>query len=206
MMSAMTKNDEPGIAAFKEWQIVCAALGSGEQTLILRKGGIAEGREGFRWLHDRFFLFPTHFHQQTEGVREQRTVSPPDADHRLAIDLWAEIVVSARLSDWSQVEALAAHHIWTPEVVRERFEWGDEPGLSVALLRVRRMRKPWILRDADRSAFGGCRSWLNLPLAEWREDSPDEEDIETSIAAADPVISDQEFAQQRDEIGSLLGA
>ena len=31
---------------FKEWAIVCEALGRGEQSIILRKGGIAEGREG----------------------------------------------------------------------------------------------------------------------------------------------------------------
>ena len=29
---------------FKDWSLVCAALGSGKQSLILRKGGIAEGR------------------------------------------------------------------------------------------------------------------------------------------------------------------
>jgi hypothetical protein len=32
---------------FKEWALVCEALGRGEQTIILRKGGIAEGRGGF---------------------------------------------------------------------------------------------------------------------------------------------------------------
>ena len=29
--------------AFKEWAAVCAALDSGRQTLILRKGGLHEG-------------------------------------------------------------------------------------------------------------------------------------------------------------------
>ena len=46
------------------------ALGRGEQIVILRKGGIAEGRGGFRAEHDRFWLFPTRFHQQSEGVIE----------------------------------------------------------------------------------------------------------------------------------------
>ena len=39
---------------FKEWALVCAALGSGAQTLILRKGGIAEGRAGFAFKHPEF--------------------------------------------------------------------------------------------------------------------------------------------------------
>ena len=42
---------------FKEWAVVCEALGSGRQSIILRKGGIAEGREGFSFKHREFFLF-----------------------------------------------------------------------------------------------------------------------------------------------------
>ena len=30
--------------AFKEWAVIVEALGQGEQIVILRKGGIAEGR------------------------------------------------------------------------------------------------------------------------------------------------------------------
>ena len=44
--------------AFKEWAVVCEALGDGRQSIILRKGGIAEGREGFAFAHGEFFLFP----------------------------------------------------------------------------------------------------------------------------------------------------
>jgi hypothetical protein len=48
---------------FKEWALVCEALGTGEQTILLRKGGIAEGRDGFGFRHSEFFLFPTFFHE-----------------------------------------------------------------------------------------------------------------------------------------------
>ncbi|MBA2742902.1 MAG: DUF1802 family protein, partial [Chthoniobacterales bacterium] len=54
---------------FKEWALVCDALGRGEQSLILRKGGIAEGRDGFAFRHSEFFLFPTFFHAQLGLVR-----------------------------------------------------------------------------------------------------------------------------------------
>ena len=53
---------------FKEWAVIVEALGQGEQIVILRKGGIAEGRDGFRAEHERFWLFPTRFHQQAECV------------------------------------------------------------------------------------------------------------------------------------------
>ena len=54
---------------FKEWSLVCNALGHGTQSVILRKGGIAEGREGFSFRHREFFLFPTFFHEQIAKVR-----------------------------------------------------------------------------------------------------------------------------------------
>ncbi|MED5454303.1 MAG: DUF1802 family protein, partial [Verrucomicrobiota bacterium] len=34
--------------AFKEWAVVIDALGRGEQIIILRKGGIHEGKGGFQ--------------------------------------------------------------------------------------------------------------------------------------------------------------
>ncbi len=47
--------------AFKEWAAVCAALSAGRQTVILRKGGIAEGPGGFQPEHGEFWLLPTRF-------------------------------------------------------------------------------------------------------------------------------------------------
>ena len=181
--------------------MICEALASGEQTLVLRKGGIAEGRRGFSWQHEKFFLFPTHFHQQIDGVRGDREVSPADPDNRIAIELWAEIITTARLTDWDRVTHLATHHVWTEKVVRERFEWGEQAGLSVALLRIHRLGEPWLLADADRPAFGGCRSWLDLPLSEWKGGSGG---LAERIASAEAVISDTEFEHRRSEIIPLL--
>ena len=47
--------------AFKEWALVCEALGSGEQSVILRKGGIAEGKSGFGFDYNEFYLFPVSY-------------------------------------------------------------------------------------------------------------------------------------------------
>ena len=186
--------------AFKEWQVICAALESGGQTVILRKGGIAEGRHGFSWQHERFFLFPTHFHQQLEGVRGAHEPAIPQADNSVVIRLWAETVMTARLTDWDRVARLAEHHIWSEHVVHERFDWGEQPGLSVALLRVRRLAEPWRLKNADRPAFSGCRSWLDLPLAEW----DGAKSFAEHVAAAEPVIGDAEFDQRLGDLRALL--
>ena len=56
--------------AFKEWAIVVDALGSGRQIIILRKGGISEGRRGFQVDHAEFLLYPTRVHQESESVLE----------------------------------------------------------------------------------------------------------------------------------------
>ena len=52
MVQMQTTNN----VAFKEWAVVCAALASGRQTIILRKGGMEEGRDGFRVEHGALVL------------------------------------------------------------------------------------------------------------------------------------------------------
>ncbi len=59
--------------AFKEWAAVCLALAAGRQSIILRKGGIHEGREGFHVHHRAFWLFPTQFHQDAAQLTADAT-------------------------------------------------------------------------------------------------------------------------------------
>src|ERR1700740_3298907 len=89
--------------AFKEWAIIVDALGRGEQIVILRKGGISEGRGGFKVEQPRFLLFPTLFHQQRESVTAPAQArydeiapgfAPPD---RLRLEYFAEVVLAKRL-------------------------------------------------------------------------------------------------------------
>jgi len=154
------------VVGFKEWLVVCDALGAGRQSVIVRKGGIAEGQGGFQWQRDTFLLFPTHFHQQSTQVRWEPT---PTAVEDLArpddiIFRWAATVEwSGRLVEWSTAQALAPYHVWNEDVVRERFGYGSETGLSVAVVRVHRLASPIILPMEKR--FGGCRSWVDLPVA-----------------------------------------
>ncbi len=162
--------------AFKEWQLVADAIAAGEQNLLLRKGGISEGKAGFQWLHERFFLFPSLFHEQAEQVTSRadgslRTFAPRPglAADDIVFSVYVETVATGRITDWDGVRRLAPCHIWREEIVRERFEWGDEPGLAWAAIRAWRLSDPWILKD--RASFGGCRSWFGLPPDEggdWR--------------------------------------
>jgi hypothetical protein len=154
-----------GTIGFKDWALVCAALGQGRQSLILRKGGIAEGRAGFRFKHAEFFLFPTQYHEQARKVRPAELAdlqpAPPAADGTVEIRYFFRLEWAVWVDDWAQVARLEPFHIWEPEVVRERFEYGEQPGLQCAFGRVYRLAAAWTF--PDRPAYGGCRSWVTLP-------------------------------------------
>lgn len=153
--------------AFKEWQLVAEALAAGEQTVILRKGGISEGKLGFQWLHEKFFLFPSLFHEQERQVKFRCDGSPRviptsvAAEDEIVFSVYVEAIGTGRLTDWNDILRLDPYHIWKEEIVRERFEWGDEHGLSYAVVKTWQLTEPWILKN--RTSFGGCRSWFGLP-------------------------------------------
>ena len=151
--------------AFKEWKLVCDVLATGEQSILLRKGGIAEGKSGFQWQHEDFFIMPTHFHEQAEQLKKDaggksRELISADTD-RVAFSLFARTQFTGRLTKWEDVERLDVFHIWKPETIRSRFDWGDEPGISWAQVEIWKLPEPWVLKN--RKQFGGCRSWIDLP-------------------------------------------
>ena len=169
---------------FKEWALVCEALGRGSQSIILRKGGIAEGRDGFSFKHREFFLFPTWFHEQPEKVRDAGLYMPLQNDGLIAISYAAQVDISRTITSWKIAEALIPLHILQPEVVRERFEYDEAPGLHLAFVRVFRLDPVWTFPNDKK--YGGCRSWVKLP------DPPNELRLE-------PVLDDAERAKRLNE-------
>ncbi len=146
---------------FKEWALVCDALGEGKQSVIIRKGGLAEGRDGFAFRHRQFFLFPTFFHEQLSHVRLPNAVLPESGPNEIEIRYFAQVKRSRIVTDWNEVRELEPYHIWREEVVRERFEYDDAPGVHVAFVEVFRLEPVW--RFPDSKSYGGCRSWVELP-------------------------------------------
>jgi hypothetical protein len=145
---------------FKEWALVCQALGRGEQSILLRKGGIAEGRDGFGFRYPEFFLFPTYFHEQVGKVRMAGAEIPAARDGEIEIRYFAKLAAQKQVTSWTEAAALAPLHVLSESVVRERFEYKGA-GLHVALVRVFQVEPAWVL--TDKPAYGGCRSWVNLP-------------------------------------------
>lgn len=147
--------------AFKEWSIICDALGSGRQTIILRKGGIAEGKQGFEFRHPEFYLFPTAYHQQAEHVRIPVPANLPAAgDAFVPIQYFCRVEETRVLTGWPAVRSLEPFHIWRDDVIRERFEYEGVDAIHLALCRVYRLDRVWDLKmDAS---YRGCLSWIDI--------------------------------------------
>ena len=180
---------------FKEWTLVCDALGRGVQSIIIRKGGIAEGRAGFRFQHPEFFLFPTLFHEQVAKLKLPADTALPamrgDGQHE--VTLVVRVEWTRDVADLDAVRRLAPFHIWTDSEIEKRFRYEEEkgkPGVSVAFVRVKRLSAPLVFPDSPK--FGGCRSWIPLP------------ELPAGIASL-PVIEDGVHAARESEIRALLG-
>jgi hypothetical protein len=186
--------------AFKEWSIICDTLGCGKQSLILRKGGIHEGKKGFQFEHEKFALFPTRFHEQEERVRiDPERSAAPTTEYQIGeivpIQYWASIDSVWHLSQWKSIEALNEYHIWDDQIILDRYNWGkdddDQSSISAALVRVFRFEE--ILKIPYEKKYGGCRSWLDLPLFT--------EDQEIGSVS---VLNDFEFGELKQKIVNIL--
>ena len=148
---------------FKEWTLVCDALGRGGQSIIIRKGGIAEGRAGFRFEHAEFLLFPTLFHEQVAKLKLPPATPLPAAraagQHEVRLRVRVEW--TADVTNWETVRALAPFHLWQESEIEKRFRQDAKPGVSLAFVRVARLAEPFVFPDSPR--LGGCRSWITLP-------------------------------------------
>ena len=176
---------------FKEWTLICDALGGGSQSIILRKGGIAEGRAGFRFQHDEFFLFPTLFHEQVAKLKlPPETLLPASfPEGRIAINYRARVEWTQDLGDLATVRRLAPFHLWRDDVIEERFRYDEKLGVSLAFVRVEKLAEPFVFPNAPR--YGGCRSWVTLP------DPP-------PTLAAVAVLSDAAHEERAAQIRALL--
>lgn len=180
--------------AFKEWAAICEALAAGAQVLILRKGGIHEGREGFRVAHPEFWLFPTYVHEAAAGLEPEAGIfleraeadQPPEGMLRLAH--YAIVNEAHDVHSESQLTALAGQHVWSAKTVGDRFHY-RRPGLYALTVRVYTLREPHVVPDSPH--FGGCRSWVELPAA-------------LPTDGLEAVLNDDEFERRRALVSRAL--
>ena len=173
--------------AFKEWAVICRALAEGRQTVILRKGGIAEEGGAFRPEHPEFLLYPTFFHEHRDGVKpgflpqlEAAEREKPDTG-TIRFTHFVRVTDVQHLTDLDAALALDSRHAWTPEVVRQRFHYRT-PGLFALAVRVFQLPSPAV--RVERPEYAGCKTWVTI-------------DAPVLTEGAVPVISDEEFARSR---------
>lgn len=173
------------------------ALARGEQILILRKGGISEGRAGFQPEHPEFLFFPTLFHQQRESVlasaqkRFDEISKQFPAPEILRLEFFARVMAWQKLDSLAAAEKLRGQHIWRDEIIRERFDWGKEKQIHALAVRV--FRLPEKIELPMLARYGGCKSWIEL-------------EKEISFAGSTPVLDEKTFFGKLAEFQTQTGA
>ena len=154
---------QPAAFAYKEWAGVCRALGEGRQTILIRKGGIAESAGAFHPEHPAFWLYPTNLHEAQQGLRDDGLRSDQDARaDRVRIDLLAVVGSVTWVDRLDLIAELRSFHVWTEETILKRFAYRT-PGLWVLGVRVYRRSEP--LEVAILPEHAGCRTWVPLDPA-----------------------------------------
>jgi hypothetical protein len=179
--------------AFKEWSSVCRALAVGRQSLILRKGGIADEGGLFRPEHETFLLLPTYFHEpRAEGLKPEWSDDPPGAEGvrpepgRVTFRHVVSTTDVIHLRTPDAARRLDAFHVWSQETVEKRFHY-RAPGLFALVVRTRTLPAPVSIPDDP--SYAGCKSWVPLTTP-------------VAIANAIPVLDDESFRQMADAIRS----
>ncbi|OMC33273.1 hypothetical protein A5739_07870 [Mycobacterium colombiense] len=171
--------------ALKEWSAAVHALLDGRQRVLLRKGGIGEKR--FELAAREFLLFPTVAHSHAERVRpEHRDLLAPAAadstDDELVIRAAAKVVAVVPVERPDGLSAIEDLHIWTPESVRaDRLDFRPKHKLAVLVVSVIPLVEPVRL---DRTAeYGGCKSWVELPVQPSVQDPVHDQAALAAVAA-----------------------
>ena len=175
--------------------MVVDALGRGEQILVLRKGGINEGRGGFKIEHAEFLLFPTLFHEQRQSVVPTAQKRFDEITARLPGPSTVPLEFLARVVEWRELESLEmarrlrGQHLWRDKVIAQRFDWGRAKGIFALALRVFRLGKKVEL--PMRESYGGCKSWIEL-------------EREMDVTGSESVLDDATFASRLERFKGAL--
>ena len=177
--------------ALKEWATVVKALENGNQTILLRKGGILE-TTGFNVESKKFLLFPTYEHQDNASLKSQyygylaeaREDKPKEGTNR--ITSFAEVVEEHDLDLMEKIENLSSFHIWSDSYIVERMNWMPEKPIKVMFLKVFRITPTEVPILPD---YQGCKSWIELNV------NPE---------SGKSVLSDAELQQKLSEFRGIV--
>jgi hypothetical protein len=153
------------VESLKEWATVINALENGDQTVLLRKGGILDVVSGFRIESKKFLMFPTQEHQEYKHIKpqfhnylEQVKSNPPKMGFN-RITSYAEILAEADISSEETINRLSSFHIWSDSYINERRNWKPENLMKAVFLKVYKIPE---FNTPLKSEYQGCKSWINI--------------------------------------------
>ena len=178
--------------ALKEWATVVKALENGNQTVLLRKGGILETDSGFNIESKKFLLFPTYEHQRHDSLKSQfdgylsdvRENQPMAGVNK--ISSYAEVVEESDVSDMKKIDALSPFHIWSDSYIKERMRWMPRKPMKGMFLKVYKIQQSQVPILAE---YQGCKSWI---------------DINVNVEAGRSVLSDQELNEKLERFREIV--
>ena len=181
--------------ALKEWSIVVEALGSGEQLLLVRKGGIRDPKGAFQLKHREFLMYPTFEHQHEEAIRPEfrerfrRAAALAEPVQQVPLQVYAGVALCAEIRDPEKLQGLERYHIWQPEFFVDRMRYRPQEPTLVVVVRAYRLKEP--INLPVKAEYDGCKSWVPL---------------ETSfpVEGAEPVMENQRFRKALNEMSSRL--
>lgn len=185
--------------ALKEWSIICKALEDGNQTILLRKGGILEYKKGFEIRQKSFLLFPTLEHQAEEYLQSKYLQNydlllggnkSQDIQNKTnTLLVFARIEAIQEFHDHERLPELEKYHIWNEKYVNMRMNYNPKKPMNALLLRVYKLPQP-ILIDIN-PEWAGCKSWIDIDIAEKYGNQFGS--IPKMFDQSEPVIKDKEF-------------
>lgn len=178
--------------ALKEWHATIAALESGRQILLLRKGGLLDPEGAFALEYSQFWLAPTRFHQDATLVKSADVSflqAPPPKLGVLPLQSYARAEKTWAVSFEESEKLAQLDHIWSARWLESRFDYQREKPLFVVALRVFVLPAPFNTKLDARDS--GCKSWIEnsaLPSAQNATPALDESEFAAKLQAAERVL------------------
>ncbi|GKS66781.1 hypothetical protein YTPLAS73_03280 [Nitrosarchaeum sp.] len=151
--------------SLKEWASIVNALEDGDQTILLRKGGILDVTSGFKIESKKFLMFPIQEHQNEVNIKPQfhkyleHAKQNPPRNGFNKITSYAEILAETDISSNEKIKGLSSFHIWSDKYINERRNWKPENPMKAIFV------KTYKIPELDiplKSEYQGCKSWINI--------------------------------------------
>ena len=173
------------IHALKEWAIAVSALQQGQTIMLLRKGGIREGKQ-FQIKHHKVWLYPTYEHQKPQLLKPKYSGLVTEVTsgwHPVTVNIqsYGEITHTFTVNNLETLEQLEPYHVWNRQMVSDRFNWKPQKPIQILLIRVFNLPQP--VPIPYHQSYGGCKSWIDLQKA-------------ISIQNSQPALEDNIYQQQ----------